>query len=268
MRSLFLYYVMLIICQSQAISNEYHCDIFSNYFTIYNQQFIDVCGNLSMFRMSDNYSNPKYLDTSYLKDRINSNDNTFVIGDGEYIKLDTSVIFTTDRWCIIFEGYSMKKTYLKQEAFNIILGPSSVPGGNCQIRFEYRNTNNYLCIYSYYYANYSKYLNYDTIEYGECVLLRDDIYELHTLILYYNNGILNIYQNRQFVTSINNQFQISLARIGGWYNNQYPASITIKNIMFTNNVNYDDIYQYLYPYGRRLIDLNNYLQKENQNEEI
>ncbi len=200
--------ISLIICISNGI--DYGCNIFSNRFTVENGLFKDVCGGLSVQTNTGNLYSPSDL---------------FSIGGGQVLTYP-HVDFSTSQFGFVIQA----KRDGSSDLDGIIIGPGSA---NCQIRYE---NNNQVCIYSYF----------QNPPYWQCIVLPYATNELHTLILHYNNGILNIYQNRQFVKSINNQFQISLARIGGWYNNQYPARITVKNIMFTTNVNYDDIYRYLF----------------------
>ena len=201
----------------------YDCSLFLNYFTVHGSEFTDVCGNIYMYGIDYNGNR---LQDSYLSDHTNSADDTFKIYGGELIAFSPFVPFDNDQWAIIYEGYSTKSS---KTGYNIILGPGG-QSQNCQLRYEYGNG---ICMYSYY-SSYSSF----------CVSLPYDIDVLHTLIIYYNNGVISVYQNGDFVQSITKTFEIAFSRIGGWYHSYY-GQIAVKNIGFLKNVPLDTIQSFM-----------------------
>ena len=213
---------VFFIYENNAIDH-HDCSLFFNHFTVENSQFTDICGGIGMYGID---SNKNRLQDTYLSDHINSNDSTFMINGGELIAFTPYVPFDSDEWAIVYEGYSTKST---KSGFNIILGPGG-QSQNCQLRYE---NDNGICVYSYYGSGGSF-----------CVSLPDDIDVLHTLLIYYNNGVIDIYQNNKFVKSITQTLQIAFSRIGGWYHTYY-GDIAVRNIMFSKSISFDKIQSFL-----------------------
>ena len=168
--------------------------------------------------------NGNVLQDSYLFDHINVNDNTFGIYGGELIAFSPFVAFDSNQWAIVYEGYSTKSS---KTGYNIMLGPGG-QSQNCQLRYE---NGNGICMYSYYGSMYGA---------SFCVSLPYDIDVLHTLLIYYDNGVISVYQNGNFVQSVTKTFEIAFSRIGGWYHT-YWGQIAVKNIGFLKDVTLDRI---------------------------
>ena len=203
---------------TDAVANP--CELFFNYFAVYKGQFSEMCGDVTVYGVD---TSKNKLQSSYLSDQVSSDDGTFVIEDGELIAFTPMAVLDGDSWTIVFEGYSIKSS---KTGFNIFLGPGG-QSQNCQIRYE---NGNGICIYSYYASP----------SYSECISLPDDIDELHTLMLYYNNGVLSVYQNDKFVGNIEQKLQIAFSRIGGWYETYY-GDVAIKRIMFSRSTDFNEV---------------------------
>ena len=193
---------LIIIYPVIALPNDDGCNIWSNRFTVQDGEFKDICGSITLTaRLGDLYST----------------DDIFHIENQEKLTMSEVVAFDNDQWAIFIEG----KRSSDSLSFDIILGP--LGGTNCQIRFD---SNNRLFIAS----NYPN--SGGNVYYQNYVTLPDDYDELNTILLYYENGNLQIYQNDNYVTTITETFDIGLGAIGGWYSSYY-SNIGIKNIMFS-----------------------------------
>ena len=210
--------------------SSYGCNIFSNRFTVVNDKFQDICGSITFPSAS----------TSELSS---------VDGDlfepTSVLTLSSSITLNTDSFTIIIEGTRDRPTKGKggkggkggggrkllqsRTTYEIILGPGDSSD------YIYYNNDNDICILSYY----------QTDEYSECVTLPDDIDELNTIILYYNNEELQIYQNDVYVSTVSGSLAMSLGTIAGQDEDDREEDIAIVNIMVSVGVELDDITTYL-----------------------
>ena len=166
--------------------------------------FKDICGRIGLKGINGDISNNVYNDYIDIKP-------SFHMSGDDYIVLRNS-------FGLFIEGYQISAA-----SYNIILGPAGQSGNN-QIRYE---SGNRLGIYSYY----------SNPTYSQIIQLPYSTSTWNNITIYYDSNIqrLSIYQNNNYVTSIDKKFSISLRRIGAWFSGQYNARIRIKNIVVTSN---------------------------------
>ena len=232
---------LLVVSFGSANADAFGCDIFENHFLVHDGSFQDVCGATDVYGVNcyEQFSTVQAIDSTYLSHNIFAIDNTFNISkNGEYIQIPSPFI-TLDSpvWAIVFEGYDTRPPS-DNSAFNMILAGAGNLENN-QLRFGNQND---ICVISHR-SSSDKYMND-----GECTVLNDDIGSMHTILLYYHNETLSIYQNGVFQGNISGNLHIAFGRIGcykaAFLAYTEPADLAVKRLMFSSS-SQEDLYSIL-----------------------